>query len=96
MLEDLGSIRDAWALVLRMYTWMSSHTILAGVTFMDLLIWGVAFEVILWAIGKLLPGLSGSENQGDFSDNPFNIRSSDDMPFSYGDTYDDIGNWERF
>lgn len=83
MIHELESFGQAWALVLRMFAWMSTHTILGGVTFTELMIGCVCWEILFWVIERLLPGLSGREKE-DFVDNPFgNIRSEDDSYYTY-------------
>lgn len=80
MIHDLQSFGQAWALVLRMFAWMSTHTILGGVTFTELMIACVCWEILFWAIGRLLPGLLGTEKSDDI-EAPISKRNND---------------WERF
>lgn len=67
MLQDLQAVIQAWGLVGRMFAWLGSHNIIGGVSFLDLIIFGVCFDTLIWAIGRLLPGLLGSEKSDDIA-----------------------------
>lgn len=97
-------MNEAWQIFTDLTYWMGHTTILTvngvDITFMNLLWFGVVFDLILALIGEILPGWLGRErsDEMDISYNPMNTRESDDNDFVYGESAHgwSSGRWERF
>ena len=98
-------IQEAWYIFLVVVSWMSDTTILTvhgvDITFMGLLLFGVAFRLILSIVAALLPGWLGRDDEDGEPDlvyNPVNFREEDDNSYVYGEAPHGWkhGRWERF
>lgn len=60
---------------------MSTHTLINGITLLDFLLIGIGFEILTWVIGQVISGMTGPEvgEDDDFID--IALRNSSD----YGD-----------
>lgn len=96
-------IQEAWNIFRMLTTWMHDTKILTvhgvDITFMNLLLFGIAFRLILALIEVLLPGWFGKE-EDDYEApyNPINYREEDDSSYVYGEAPHGWkqGRWERF
>ena len=58
-------IQEFWTIAHSVIDWMRSHDILLGISFLDLLVYGIVLDVLYFAITELLPGFLGREKEDD-------------------------------